>query len=124
MQITIELPDDIADRLTREVSDLSQQVLKALAIEGYRAKLLNHDEVVRMLDLSPEEVNALFIRANAPMPSIETTLQQNLETTDRLPSISETLENIRRICEEEDFELETPPRQNRADQFVVDDVSF
>ncbi|MEL6816058.1 MAG: hypothetical protein AAFP03_14810 [Cyanobacteria bacterium J06598_3] len=54
-------------------------------------------------------------KQTASSPHIEHQIEQK-------PSIAETLENIRRICEEEDFTLEIPPRQNRPDQFVMDDV--
>ncbi len=61
MQITIELPDDIANRLSQQVNNLSQQALEALAIEGDRSDRLGHSEVGRMLNLNGQEVEAFLI---------------------------------------------------------------
>ncbi len=71
MQITIELPDDIANRLTH-------------SIQG----------------------------------------ESTLRSLENLPTIAETFDEIRQICIEENFELEIPPRQDRPNPFIADDVSF
>jgi Uncharacterised protein family (UPF0175) len=52
MQITIELPDDIAQRLAQTVNSLPQRALRSLVVEAYRDELLTHAEVGRILGLS------------------------------------------------------------------------
>lgn len=51
MQITIELPDDIAQRLAQTVNSLPQRALESLVVEAYRNELLTHAEVGRILSL-------------------------------------------------------------------------
>jgi hypothetical protein len=52
MQVTIELPDDIAAELAnRNGADLSRAVLEAVALEGYRSEQLTHAQVGRLLDM-------------------------------------------------------------------------
>jgi predicted HTH domain antitoxin len=80
MQITIELPDDIADRLTQQVGDLSQQTLEALAIECYRSELLSHSEVGRILNLNWWEVEDFLKKANAFLHYDEADLERDRET--------------------------------------------
>jgi predicted HTH domain antitoxin len=80
MQITIELPDDIANRLTQQASSLPQQTLEALAIEGYRSELLSHSEVGRILNLNWWEVEAFLKKANVFLHYDETDLEQDRAT--------------------------------------------
>jgi CO dehydrogenase/acetyl-CoA synthase gamma subunit (corrinoid Fe-S protein) len=127
MQITIELPDDIAIRLTQRAGNLPQKALESLALESYRAELLSHGEVERMLNLSSEEVEALIKSANAHLRYTTDELVQDRETCnglEKLPTVAETFNEIRKICLEEDFELEIPLRQDRPNPLMADDVSF
>ena len=56
MQITIELPDDIARH-----SDPGREALEAVAIEGYRSQALTHHQAARLLGLSRFEFDELLI---------------------------------------------------------------
>ncbi|HEY3159012.1 MAG TPA: hypothetical protein VGJ78_08645 [Vicinamibacterales bacterium] len=58
MKITVELPDDVAQR-----PDPGRQALEALAIEGYRSGALTHYEASRLLQLSRLEIRGV---AEAP----------------------------------------------------------
>jgi chromosome segregation and condensation protein ScpB len=61
MQITIEVPDELAERLLgNEHSPLSRQVLEVLAVEAYKADRLTSAEVGRILGLSRWEVDAFL----------------------------------------------------------------
>ncbi|MFN3653322.1 MAG: UPF0175 family protein [Armatimonadota bacterium] len=52
MQITIELPDDIAAELTgRDAARLPRTLLEMVAIEGYRSGQLTHAQVGRLLGI-------------------------------------------------------------------------
>lgn len=77
MQITIELPDDIAEKITQKVSNLSRYTLEALAIEGYRTTGLSHGEVGRILNLSWWEVEALLKAASADLHYTQADLEQD-----------------------------------------------
>ncbi len=49
MELKIELPDDIEQRLEGEWGDVPRHALETLAIEGYRARALSRAQVRRML---------------------------------------------------------------------------
>jgi hypothetical protein len=52
MDITIEVPEDIAQQLQAQWGNLSQRTLEALALEAYRLGVTTEAEVQRMLNLS------------------------------------------------------------------------
>ena len=49
MQITLELPEDIAAHLATKGEDLSRAALEALALEEYRAQKLSTAQLRRLL---------------------------------------------------------------------------
>lgn len=49
MQISFDIPDDIARALGVEGTDRSRLALEALALEGYRARVLFESDLCRML---------------------------------------------------------------------------
>ena len=49
MQITINIPDDLARRVAPEGQDPARVALEALALEGYRAELLSESALRQML---------------------------------------------------------------------------
>ena len=55
MKITVELPDDVAQR-----PNAGREVLEALAIEGYRSGSLAHYEASQLLHVSRLEFDALL----------------------------------------------------------------
>ena len=57
MQITVELPDDIARR-----PEPGREALEALAIEGYRSEKLTHHEAAHLLGLTRFEFDG-FLKA-------------------------------------------------------------
>jgi len=91
MQITIELPDDIAQRLAQTVDSLPQRALESLVVEAYRDELLTHAEVGRILNLSSRwDIDAFLKQAGADLHYDLADLQADLETlhqlrTNRLP---------------------------------------
>jgi Uncharacterised protein family (UPF0175) len=40
MQVTLHIPDDIAERLAATGGDVSRRALEAIALEGYREQVL------------------------------------------------------------------------------------
>ena len=49
MQLTVNIPDDLAQRLSASGDDLSRRALKAFALEEYKAGRLSDAELRRML---------------------------------------------------------------------------
>jgi hypothetical protein len=49
MEITLELPEDVAQHLTAHWRDLPRAALESLALEGYRSGALTQSHVRRML---------------------------------------------------------------------------
>lgn len=49
MEIKLDVPDDIARELASDGADLSRAALEALALEGYRARVLFESDLCRML---------------------------------------------------------------------------
>lgn len=51
MQITVELPDDIARAIATTAETLDRAALEGLAAEGYRSGALSETQVMRLLKL-------------------------------------------------------------------------
>ena len=49
MQITLNLPQDIAEGLAAKWADLPRAALESFALEGYRAGALTHAQLRRLL---------------------------------------------------------------------------
>ena len=49
MQVTVEIPDELAQKLTREGQDTARATLEALAIEGYRSGALTTYQTRQLL---------------------------------------------------------------------------
>jgi predicted HTH domain antitoxin len=62
MEITIQIPDDLARLLGQGGGDLSRQTLEALAIDGYRRGSLTQLQVGQLLGLSRIETEDLLAR--------------------------------------------------------------
>ncbi len=85
MQITIEIPDDIGDRLTQQLGNLPRRTLESFVIEAYRAELITSAEVGRILNLASRwEVDAFLKQAGAYLHYTEADLQKDRETLQRL----------------------------------------
>ncbi|WP_448601795.1 UPF0175 family protein [Thermoleptolyngbya sp.] len=85
MQITIEIPDDIAQRLTQQVDNVPRRALESVVIEAYRAELITTAEVGRILQLESRwDVDAFLKRAGADLQYTEADLDQERETLRQL----------------------------------------
>ncbi|WP_035990515.1 UPF0175 family protein [Leptolyngbya sp. KIOST-1] len=84
MDITLNIPGDIEQRLQAHLGSLSQTALEAIAVEAYRSKLINAAEVQRMLQLSSRlATDALLKEHGAYLHYTEADLDQDLEAVDR-----------------------------------------
>jgi predicted HTH domain antitoxin len=80
MKITVDLPDDVAQR-----PDPGREALEALAIEGYRSGALTHYQASQLLQLSRLEFEALLKRRQVEEHAYGVDdLKQDLETIERL----------------------------------------
>ena len=84
VQVTIELPSEIAEQLQREWGDVSRHILETLAVEGYRAGQLTTLQAREMLGYkTPMEFDALLQRANVCRDPSEKELEQDLQASRR-----------------------------------------
>jgi hypothetical protein len=61
MNFTVEIPDDVARRLTASGGDLSRRALEALALEEYKLGHLTKPELRRLLGFGTRaELDAFF----------------------------------------------------------------
>lgn len=79
MQITIELPDDIANQLPPV--DVSRRVLELIVADHYRQGRIGAAEVRRMLNFASRwETYEFLKREKAYLPYTEDDLEQDVET--------------------------------------------
>jgi predicted HTH domain antitoxin len=87
MEVLLNVPDDIGDKLRESWSDLPGHALQTLAAEAYHAGVLTAAEVQRMLGLSSRwETDAVLKRAGAYLHYSEEDLRDDIETLRRLSS--------------------------------------
>ncbi len=64
MNVTVQLPDDLASRLMAEGGDLSRRALEALAAEEYRRNRLAKPELQRLLGIETSFQLDEFLKAH------------------------------------------------------------
>ncbi len=82
MQITIELPDDIANQLQLQLqpTNISRRVLELIAADNYRQGRIGAAEVRRMLNFSSRwETSEFLKREKAYLPYTEDDLEQDAQ---------------------------------------------
>ena len=83
MEVTLRIPDDIAQRLSAGGGDVSRRVLEALALEGYREQALTLYQVSEMLGLSRVETEDFLGQHHVPLAVIgEADLDREAEIFD------------------------------------------
>jgi predicted HTH domain antitoxin len=87
MEVLLNVPDDIVEKLRESWTDLPGRALQTLAAEAYRGGILTASEVQRMLGLSSRwETDAVLKREGAYLHYSEEDLQQDIATARRLAS--------------------------------------
>ena len=86
MQVTIEIPNDIAEGLAaKNLEDLPRAVLEKVALEGYRSGDLSHAQVRRLLGFEHRlEVDAFLKERGVYLDYTVEDLEQDRETHRRL----------------------------------------
>jgi predicted HTH domain antitoxin len=70
MDVTLRIPDDVAQRFAAAGSDVSRRALEALALEGYRDQTLTLFHVSEMLGLSRIETEDFLGQHRVPLSVI------------------------------------------------------
>lgn len=71
MEVTLRIPDDVAERLSASGGDVSRRALEALALEGYREQTLTLYQVSEMLGLSRVETEDFLGQHHVPLAIID-----------------------------------------------------
>jgi transposase InsO family protein len=93
MEILLELPEDVAQRLTGHWRDLPRAALESLALEGYRSGALTQSQVRRMLGFQTRMEVDGFLKEHGVY------LEYTLEDLDR------EAESSRRVWQQRQAEL-------------------
>lgn len=64
MNLTVEIPDDLAGRLSAQGGDLSRRALEAFALEEYKNGCLTEDELRRFLGFGTRYQLDGFLKAH------------------------------------------------------------
>ncbi len=85
MEITLNIPDDLARQVTSEGKDPARVALEALALEGYRAERLSESAVRRMLGFETRmEVHAFLKQHGVYLNYDVADLEQDQATAEKL----------------------------------------
>ncbi len=87
MEVLLNVPDEIVEKLRETWTDLPAHALETLAAEAYHTGVLTAAEVQRMLGHSSRwETDAVLKRAGAYLHYSAEDLQQDIATLGRLSS--------------------------------------
>jgi predicted HTH domain antitoxin len=70
MEVTLQIPDDIAKRLSAAGADVSRRALEAIALESYREQTLTLYQVSELLGLSRVETEDFLGQHLVPLAVI------------------------------------------------------
>lgn len=81
MQITVDIPDDVAQRLDLTGGNLSRRLLEVIVVDAYRCGTVNTAEVRQILQLpSRLETHAFLKRMDVHLNYDEAELERDLKT--------------------------------------------
>jgi len=85
MEISIHVPDDVAQQLSGRWGDLPRHALEALVADAYRHGVLTSGQVRQLLSLSTRyEVDAFLKQAGAYLHLTEADLDEDTRTLEEL----------------------------------------
>jgi hypothetical protein len=67
MEVTVQVPDDIAEHLG-DTANMPRQLLEALAAEAYRSQKLSRHQISKLLDLDYWQTEDFLTRYDAKRP--------------------------------------------------------
>jgi len=80
MQITLELPEDIAEGLESKWKDLPRAALESLALEGYRSRVLTAAQLRRLLGFETRMQLDVFLKEHEIYDYSVADFEQDRET--------------------------------------------
>ena len=84
MEISIHVPDDIAQRVRTQWEDVPRHVLESFVLEGFRGRVLTTEDVRRLLGFETKiEVHAFLKAHDVPFYTL-TDLEHDRETSRKL----------------------------------------
>lgn len=84
MEVAIQLPDDIAERLKNEWHDLPRSALEGIALKGYCDRVLTTEEVRRLLGFESRFEVFDFLAAHGVPFYTLADLEHDRDTSQRL----------------------------------------
>ncbi|MGH9351150.1 MAG: UPF0175 family protein [Terriglobia bacterium] len=90
MQITLELPEDIAEHLSAQWRDLPRAALESLVAEAYRAELLTAEQVRLLLGYSTRMQVDEFLKQHEVYDYTLEDFEQDRETLRQLRQREQT----------------------------------
>jgi hypothetical protein len=82
MNVTVQIPDDIAKRLTAAGCDLSRRALEGFALEEYKSGHLTKPELRRLLGYETRAALDGFLKAHAVVEDLPTLADHERERQD------------------------------------------
>lgn len=87
MEVTVEIPDELARQLQIDRAALSRHILENLVVEAYKSEKITSAEVGRILNLPSRFAVDGFLKAHeAYLHYAESDLEQDIETLNQLRS--------------------------------------
>ena len=87
MEVTIQIPDDVAAQIQRNGDDLTRSLLEAYALEGYKSGRLSAYQAQKTLGFeTPMEVDGFLKSHGVYLDYAEEDLEQDLMTSRRISS--------------------------------------
>jgi len=91
VQITINLPDEIASTIQEKWDNVPRKVVECLSIEAYRQGVITSAQVGRLLNLSSRyEVDSFLKQAGAYLHYDEADFEQDLITMEKIKTQGKT----------------------------------
>jgi predicted HTH domain antitoxin len=84
MQVTVQLPDNIARQLSRAPGDIPRRILEAVAVEGYRSEQLSRGQVSELLGLNFWETEAFLKKHGAYLHYSKEDLEQDARANEKV----------------------------------------
>jgi len=84
MDVTISLPEEVANVFLANGGDIQREVLEATSLEGYRADKLSRAQVGKMLGLTRFEVDSFLKLHGVPLNYSIEDLEADRRTLDAL----------------------------------------
>ena len=76
MQVTVKLPDEIAEGLGRD-AEIPRRVLEALVLQRYLSEEISFGRLAELLNLSRSEADEFLDRNNARLPYTQEMLEED-----------------------------------------------